>query len=263
MKRTDNPVKQPTPFAASGQRTGSLPPTTPTGSNAASYGAGFPPVTMITKPAGGIPPNGPDMNQILFELSSLGRWASAGALNAFDSAFSASIGGYPKGAVIISNDGATIFVNTVDDNTNDPNSLITGWSTLLAYLGLGPIANAADITAGTAKKLIDAYGLNSYFPARGFGASGYIRIPNQPGGLIVQWGSIPPIPAGGSIIVNYGQAFPGGFLAIAPIAGSSPAAANSVLSSGGGDAKSSFQIFNSLPGVTSATGAGVYIALGF
>ncbi|EMU8274847.1 phage tail protein, partial [Escherichia coli] len=60
---------------------------------------------------------------------------------------------------------------------------------LLTYLTLGPIANASDIAAGSANKLIDAYGLNSYFPSRRFGTSGYIRIPNQPGGLILQWGT--------------------------------------------------------------------------
>ncbi|EOV6167837.1 phage tail protein [Citrobacter freundii] len=134
---------------------------------------------------------------------------------------------------------------------------------LLAYLTLGPIASAADITAGTANKLIDAYGLNAYFPARGFSASGYIRIPNQPGGLILQWGQVPPIPAGGSLIVNYTMAFPGGFLTVIPMAGSSPAAANAVLAAGGGDSKSSFQVFNSLPGVTHETGSGIYLALGF
>ena len=134
---------------------------------------------------------------------------------------------------------------------------------LLTYLTLGPIANAADIAAGSANKLIDAYGLNSYFPSRRFGTSGYIRIPNQPGGLILQWGPIPVIPAGGHVNVNYGFAFPEAYLVVIPIAGSSSGAANSVLSGGAGDPKVSFQVFNSLPGVTDGTGAGAYIALGF
>lgn len=133
----------------------------------------------------------------------------------------------------------------------------------LENLGLGPIANAADIAAGSANKLIDAYGLNSYFPYRRFGTSGYIRIPNQPGGLILQWGPIPVIPAGGHVNVNYGFAFPEAYLVVIPIAGSSSGAANSVLSGGAGDPKVSFQVFNSLPGVTDGTGAGAYIALGF
>lgn len=134
---------------------------------------------------------------------------------------------------------------------------------LLSILTLGPIANAADIAAGTSYKLIDAYGLNSYFPSRRFGPSGYIRIPNQPGGLILQWGPLPVIPPGSSVVVSYGFAFPEAFLAVIPMAGSSPAAANAVLAAGGGDSKATFQVFNSLPGVTSETGAGIYIALGF
>lgn len=134
---------------------------------------------------------------------------------------------------------------------------------LLTYLTLGPIANASDIAAGSANKLIDAYGLNSYFPSRRFGTSGYIRIPNQPGGLILQWGPIPVIPAGGHVTVSYGFAFPEAYLVVIPIAGSSSGAANSVLSGGAGDPKLSFQVFNSLPGVTDGTGTGAYIALGF
>lgn len=134
---------------------------------------------------------------------------------------------------------------------------------LLTYLTLGPIANAADIAAGSANKLIDAYGLNSYFPSRRFGTSGYIRIPNQPGGLILQWGTIPAIPAGGYVTVSYGFAFPEAYLVVIPIAGSSSGAANSVLSAGAGDPRLSFQVFNSLPGVTDSTGTGAYIALGF
>ncbi|EPK6018493.1 phage tail protein [Citrobacter freundii] len=134
---------------------------------------------------------------------------------------------------------------------------------ILQYLGLGEIASAADITAGTQKKLVDAAGLNSYFPARGFNTAGYIRIPNQPGGLILQWGPVPAIPAGGSIVVTYGFAYPNGFLATIPIAGSSAACANSILAGGGGNNRASFQAYNNLPGVTTATGAGVYISLGY
>jgi hypothetical protein len=48
--------------------------TTPAGSNQASYDVGFPAITMPLKSAGGLPPKGQDMNQILYELSSIGRW---------------------------------------------------------------------------------------------------------------------------------------------------------------------------------------------
>ncbi len=150
MNRTDAPKKQPIPFAVNGQREDLL-TTTPAGDNTASYNLGFPPVTMILKAAGGLPPKGQDMNQILFELSNLSRWFSAGALNNFDSSFASSISGYPKGSVLLSNDSSTIYVSTVDGNTNNPNTGGSGWKNLLDFLGMGDgkgrLINIQTITA--------------------------------------------------------------------------------------------------------------------
>ena len=134
MNRTDAPAKQPKPFGVNGQRDAIL-PTTPSGDNAASYESGFPPVTMILKTAGGKPPKGQNMNQILFELSSLARWASTGALNAYDSSFATAISGYPKGSVLISNDASKIYINTVDGNATNPNSGGSGWADIFSYIG--------------------------------------------------------------------------------------------------------------------------------
>ncbi|WP_430629827.1 phage tail protein [Escherichia coli] len=136
MNRSDSPKKQPKPFGVNGQRVAIL-PTTPAGDNSASYEHGFPPITMILKSAGGLPPKGQDMNQILYELSALGRWSSTGALNTFDSEFASEISGYPSGAMLISNDGERIFINTTEGNLSDPNSNGTGWKDILSYLGLG------------------------------------------------------------------------------------------------------------------------------
>ncbi|WP_273761521.1 hypothetical protein [Aeromonas hydrophila] len=84
------------------------------------------------------------MNQILFELSSLARWASAGAINRFDSAFSTAIGGYPQDAQVLSNDGKTVWRSNVNNNTNDPNSVTTGWvkvaDDIASILALGTAA---------------------------------------------------------------------------------------------------------------------------
>lgn len=136
MNRSDSPKKQPKPFGVNGQR-GAILPTTPTGDNSASYEQGFPPITMILKSAGGLPPKGQDMNQILYELSALGRWSSTGALNTFDSEFASEISGYPSGAMLISDDGERIFINTTEGNLSDPNSNGAGWKDALSYLGLG------------------------------------------------------------------------------------------------------------------------------
>lgn len=144
MNRTDAPAKQPKPFGVNGQREAIL-PTTPSGDNTASYESGFPPITMILKSAGGLPPKGQDMNQILYELSALGRWSSTGALNSYDAAFSTAIGGYPSGSLLISDNALNIYINTVDGNTSNPNTGGSGWKTLLEYLNMASGAPAIGI----------------------------------------------------------------------------------------------------------------------
>lgn len=136
MNRTDSPAKQPKPFGINGPREPIL-ATTPAGDNTASYDSGFPPITMTLKSAGGLPPKGQDMNQILYELSSLARWSSAGAINSYDSTFATAISGYPSGAMVISDDGNTIYINTTNSNTTNPNTGGAGWKPFLQYLGLG------------------------------------------------------------------------------------------------------------------------------
>lgn len=127
MKITDIPSKQPTPFGVNGARSEIL-ATTPSGDNTASYDSGFPPVTMLLKSAGGKPPKGKNMNQILYELSNSARWAAAGGAYPFDASFSATIGGYPKGSRVLGTDGITTYLSVVDDNLSDPNSTSSsGW----------------------------------------------------------------------------------------------------------------------------------------
>lgn len=138
MNRTDAPAKQPKPFGINGPREPIL-ATTPAGDNTASYDSGFPPITMTLKSAGGLPPKGQDMNQILYELSSLARWSSTGAINSYDSTFATAISGYPSGAMVISDDGNTIYINTTNANTTNPNTGGAGWKPFLQYLGIDRI----------------------------------------------------------------------------------------------------------------------------
>ncbi|EOT2133521.1 phage tail protein [Escherichia coli] len=188
MNRSESPKKQPKPFGVNGQRVAIL-PTTPAGDNSASYEQGFPPITMILKSAGGLPPKGQDMNQILYELSALGRWSSTGALNTFDSEFASEISGYPSGAMLISNDGERIFINTTEGNLSDPNSNGTGWKDILSYLGLG---EAAKRNVGTGENQVPD--MNSF--GNSLTANGYQKLP---GGMIIQWGSFSISPTGGSV----------------------------------------------------------------
>lgn len=133
MQLSNIPGKLVLPFANAGGKT-----TIPTASQigitagAASLTDGFPPLTRTPIAAGGVPPSGLDMNGILFELSAIARWAAAGGGYAFDSTFAAdsNVNGYPKGARIMRSDGAGYWMNTVENNTVDPESgggLAAGW----------------------------------------------------------------------------------------------------------------------------------------
>ena len=79
MQLSNSPGKLVLPFASAGNKN-SIPVDSQIGitPGAASLADGFPPLTMTPVTAGGVPPTGPDMNGILFELSAVVRWANAG-----------------------------------------------------------------------------------------------------------------------------------------------------------------------------------------
>ena len=129
MKSTDAPVKQIVPFGANGPRD-AITATTPSGSNQASYDQGFPPITMTLKSAGGLPPKGQDMNQILYEGSTFDRYFAAGGSYPYDASFASGIGGYPLGARVLNSVKSGFWVNTIEDNTANPENTtaaLTGW----------------------------------------------------------------------------------------------------------------------------------------
>ncbi|WP_240235167.1 gp53-like domain-containing protein [Escherichia coli] len=78
----------------------------------------------------------------------------------------------------------------------------------LANFGIGPIATAGEIQAGTPRKLIDAELLKQYLPAKALPPSGYVRIPDVPGGMIVQWGQVDAVIYEGGQIVTLPTPFP-------------------------------------------------------
>lgn len=109
---------------------------------AASFNDGFPPLTMT--PSGGVPPAGKDMNGILFMLSAHVAWLQAGGSYIFSADVVTVAGGYGIGAIIRSAvSPATFFLNTVNNNTNDPDSVTTGW---IAY---SPVGGALSLQATT------------------------------------------------------------------------------------------------------------------
>jgi len=112
---------------------------------AASYTDGFPPLTFTPLASGGIPPDGADVNGILNAVTAVQQWQSAGGIFKFDSAFSTAIGGYPAGAILLSTDGITRWLNLVDNNTADPDGGSAGgtWLSLNAENGLTDVTGLA------------------------------------------------------------------------------------------------------------------------
>ncbi|CNI62076.1 phage tail protein [Yersinia enterocolitica] len=90
----------------------------------------------------------------------------------------------------------------------------------LLNLGLGDaakkgIATNAEMQVGTADKLVSLVGLISIFGKRTFTANDYIRIPDVPGGLIIQFGTATTL-ASGDTIVTFPIPFPNKVLGIHP-----------------------------------------------
>lgn len=126
MQISDAPSKLVLPFANAGAK--NTIPVTPSGTpGAASYTDGFPAETMEPVTSGGVPPSGQDFNGVLFEMSAVDVWNSAGAGFIWDSAFSTAIGGYPAGARVFMASGTGYWLNTVDNNTTDPDTGGAGW----------------------------------------------------------------------------------------------------------------------------------------
>ncbi|MGL9725094.1 phage tail protein [Sodalis sp. (in: enterobacteria)] len=149
MKSSHTPTKHAIPFGQNGNKRG-IPQDTKTGSDEASLSLGFPPETMVPKVSGGIPPSGKDFNGILNELSAMGRWANAGAGYPFDAAFANAIGGYPASAKIPNSENNGFWLNTVDNNLDNPevaDDRLTGWIPAENY-GIATLSglSKADVT---------------------------------------------------------------------------------------------------------------------
>lgn len=135
MQVSQIPQKISVPFAsAGGKNTIPVPSQISVTPGAASFSDGFPPLTRTAVLAGGVPPFGLDMNGILYDITVVQQWQSAGGQFKYDLAFSTSIGGYPKGATLLSSNNDAYWVSTADDNTTDPDSaLANNWASLSSY----------------------------------------------------------------------------------------------------------------------------------
>ena len=132
MLLANAPSKLPLPFAGSGNKN-SIPEASQIGvtAGAASLADGFPPLCLTPISAGGVAPSGLDMNGILYEATAIARWTNAGGGYKFDGTFAAdsNVGGYPQGARVLRSDGLGYWLNTTDNNSNDPEGSTqpSGW----------------------------------------------------------------------------------------------------------------------------------------
>lgn len=88
---------------------------TPSEPGRASWEQGFPYITTIPLVASGVPPQGQDFNGILKEITEHIVHQNKGGMYKFSDTVVAS-GGYPKGAVLVSDDGLTLYISLIDGN---------------------------------------------------------------------------------------------------------------------------------------------------
>lgn len=124
------PTQITVPFSSNGVK--NTIPETATGSNLASMQEGFPVITMTDVDQGGMPPQGQDMNGILFDVTTAIRYQQAGGLFPYDATFAQAIDGYPLGALLTAADGSCLYQNTVSGNVSDPDNGGQGWSQILS-----------------------------------------------------------------------------------------------------------------------------------
>lgn len=149
------PSKILTPWATSGLKN-AIPDAADPVTGRAGYDQGFPAINMTAKEAGGIPPFGQDFNGILYEITNTLRYIQAGGTPTYSATLSTAIGGYPKGAILLGDDGLSEYRSLIDSNTNDPNTNPTNW----------------------AKNDSDRFSVS-------LAVAGYQKLPS---GLIIQWG---------------------------------------------------------------------------
>lgn len=131
MQTSNLPARIPVPFASAGAKnTIPVPSQIAITPGAASFTDGFPPATRTPIAAGGVPPYGMDFNGILNAITVQNQWENAGGQYPFDAPFAASIGGYPKGALLARVGYEGFWLCTADNNSTNPDTGGAGWQAI-------------------------------------------------------------------------------------------------------------------------------------
>lgn len=211
MNSSDIPARHSKAWAVNGSKN-----TIPTDSSSttlnngtATFDSGFPPLTMVAQNAGGIPPDGKDLNGALYSVTLKQQWQDMGGGYPFNSDFASAISGYPKGAMIQNSNLDGLWLSTTNNNNNSPentNGVLTGWVPVENYgntviTGLG--ASSLTLTAiQAAKETIILSGrltanINIVFPAW---QKSWTVVNNCTGGYVIC-----KTPSGSGVIVYAGS----------------------------------------------------------
>lgn len=180
-------------------------PTAATGTYRASFTLGYPPETFLATGAGGTPPDGRDFNGILFQISAWTRWAQAGgSMLQYDAAFSTAIGGYPAGAVLMSNPRGILWLSTADNNSTDPDGgSPVDWEPLMPVKAPDPTDTGDDTHFVTPAQLWEILGTDAGIPDGAIlNTNGSYPFP----GMIVKWGQI-SMSSAGTLAVSFASPF--------------------------------------------------------
>lgn len=122
------PLKWYVPFATGDSSRVEI-PVTSSDATRASQTLGFPPLTMQPPAVGGVPPQGEDFNGAMNQVARIAWWVLNGGGWPYDSTFAtnSNINGYPNGAVLQSADFLGQWINTVDNNQINPDTVGTNW----------------------------------------------------------------------------------------------------------------------------------------
>lgn len=121
------PAKITTPWASTGSKN-PIPANANNATGTAGFDKGFPDITMTPEEAGGLPPAGQDFNGIFYQITEIIRYIQAGGQPTFSPAMAAAINGYPSGAMVLGNDGLTLWQSQIDSNMQAPNTDSSTWA---------------------------------------------------------------------------------------------------------------------------------------
>lgn len=132
-----NPKLISKPFAQNGQKN-VIPEKYETSmeSNQATWDQGFGQITMLPVSAGGLPPKGQDFNGILNQISETLVHISKGGVFKFSADYAVAINGYPKGAILQSEDEKKYYQSLIDNNkvnfnTASQDKIKTSWKLVM------------------------------------------------------------------------------------------------------------------------------------